>query len=92
MSTSDVRPRISASLAQLLRTAAALHQVPTIGAYLDTVVRPMVRADIARLLSTDPTLDLAAPPEPDVVVPVAAVAVAPSAAVVPTAAVEWSNQ
>ena len=86
MSTSDVRPRISASLAQLLRTAAALHQCPTIGAYLDTVVRPMVRADIARLLSTDPTLDLAAPPEPDVVVPVAGVAV------VPTAAVEWSNQ
>jgi hypothetical protein len=35
----------------------------------------MVRADIARLLATDPTLNLAGPPEPDVVVPVAGAAV-----------------
>jgi len=58
MSTPDVRPRLSSSLAQLLRPGAALPGCATIGGYLETVVRPMVMADIARRLTIDPTLAL----------------------------------
>ncbi len=62
----DVRPRISPALARDLTMGATLHGLPTIGAYLDQVVRPMVRADIARRLAIDPSLaqlseDVAAP-------------------------------
>ena len=52
----DVRPRISPVLATLLRTGASLHGLPTIGAYLESVVRPMVQADIHRQMTVNPTL------------------------------------
>ena len=65
----DVRPRISPALARDLTMGATLHGLPTIGAYLDQVVRPMVRADIARRLAIDPSL---AQLSEDVVAPIAA--------------------
>ncbi len=52
----DVRPRISPVLATLLRTGASLHGLPTIDAYLESVVRPMVQADIHRQMVVNPTL------------------------------------
>jgi hypothetical protein len=62
----DVRPRISPTLANLLRTGAAMHNLPTIGAYLENVVLPMVQADIHRQMTINPTLQRAQLTAPDV--------------------------
>ena len=68
----DVRPRISPTLATLLRTGAAMHGLPSIGTYLEAVVLPMVRADIARMVALDPSLSgsRVSVPTTSVVVPV----------------------
>jgi len=68
----DVRPRISPALATALRTGAAMHGLPSIGTYLEAVVLPMVRADIARCVALDPSLsgDVVPVPSPAVAVPV----------------------